>query len=136
MEQYLIDTNVISDYFSASLPSQGLQFMDFVIDEIPNISVISQIELLCWKTDTVKEQQIKNFIADSIIFDITPNIIAHCVNIRRNKKTKTPDAIIAATAMAHGYTLITNNEKDFTNIAGLKIMNPYKYSEKSAHSDL
>ena len=126
MEQYLIDTNVISDYFSASFPTRGLQFMDFVIDEIPNISVISQIELLCWRTDTAKEQQVKDFIADSVIFNITSNVIAHCVGIRRNKKIKTPDAIIAATAMAHGYTLITNNEKDFANITGLKIINPYK----------
>ena len=126
MEQYLIDTNIISDYFSASLPARGLQFMDLIIDEIPNVSIISQIELLCWKTDIVKEQQVKNFIADSIILNITPNVIAHCVSIRRNKKIKTPDAIIAATAMAYAYTLITNNEKDFANIIGLKIANPYK----------
>ena len=126
MEQYLIDTNVISDYFSAALPARGIQFIDFVIDEIPNISVISQIELLCWKTDFVKEQKIKDFTTDSVILDITPNVIANCVNIRRNKKVKTPDAIIAATAMAYDYTLITNNEKDFANITGLKIKNPYK----------
>jgi len=126
MEQFLIDTNAISDYFSAALPAKGVQFMDYVIDEIPNISVVSQIELLCWKTDVIKEQQIKDFIADSVILNITPNVIAHCVNIRKNKKVKTPDAIIAATAMAHGYTLITNNEKDFVNITGLKILNPYK----------
>jgi len=48
------------------------------------------------------------------------------VNIRRNKKVKTPDAIIAATALAHGFTLITNNEKDFNSIKGLKIVNPFK----------
>ena len=126
MEQFLIDTNAISDYFSAALPAKGVQLMDYVIDEIPKISLISQIELLCWKTDVVKEQKIKDFIADSVIRNITPNVIVHCVNIRRNKKVKTPDAIIAATAMAHGYTLITNNEKDFTNITGLKIINPHK----------
>ena len=126
MEQYLIDTNVISDYFSASLPAKGLLFMDFIIDDIPNLSIISQIELLCWKTDTAKEQQVKDFIADSVIFNITPNIIAHCVDIRRNKKIKTPDAIIAATAIAHSRTLVTNNEKDFANINGLKIVNPFK----------
>ena len=126
MGQYLIDTNVISDFFSASLPVRGMQFMDFVIDDIPNISVISQIELLCWKTDTIKEQQVKDFIADSVISNIKANIIAHCVSIRRNKKVKTPDAIIAATAMSHGYTLITNNERDFANITGLNIINPHK----------
>jgi predicted nucleic acid-binding protein len=126
MEQYLIDTNVISDYFSASLPERGLQFMDVAVDAVPNLSVISQIELLCWKTNAAKEQRVKEFIADSTIFDITPDVISHCVNIRRNKKVKTPDAIIAATALSHGFTLITNNEKDFKSIKGLKIVNPFK----------
>ncbi len=59
-------------------------------------------------------------------FDIIPDVILHCVNIRRNKKVKTPDAIIAATALAHGFTLITNNEKDFNSIKDLKIINPFK----------
>ena len=126
MEQYLIDSNIVSDYLSASLPSSGFNFMDVVINAIPNLSVITQIELLCWKTDSLKEQQIKEFITDSIVFNITADVIMYCVSIRRNKKIKTPDAIIAATALTHGYTLVTNNEKDFSNIKGLKIINPYK----------
>jgi predicted nucleic acid-binding protein len=126
MEQYLIDTNVISDYFSGSLPQSGLQFMDSVINFVPNLSVITQIELLCWKTGMDKEKGIKDFIDDSNIFDIANDVIIHCVNIRRNKKVKTPDAIIAATALANGFTLITNNEKDFNNIKGLKIVNPFR----------
>jgi predicted nucleic acid-binding protein len=124
MEQYLIDTNGISDYFSASLSASGLQFMDSVIDAVPNLSVISQIELLCWKTDLHTEQAVKGFIADSEVLDITPDVIMHCVNIRRNKKIKTPDAIIAATALAHDYALISNNDKDFKGIKGLKYINP------------
>jgi len=125
MERYLIDTNVISDYFSASLPASGLQFMDSVIDAVPNLSVITQIELLCWKTDAVKEQRVKDFITDSEVLDITPDVIMHCVNIRRDKKVKTPDALIAATAIANDYTLISNNDKDFKSIKGLKYINPY-----------
>lgn len=58
MEQYLIDTNVISGYFSASLSEGGLQFMDAVVDAVPKVSVITQIELLCWKTDKFKEQRV------------------------------------------------------------------------------
>lgn len=47
MEQYLIDINVVSDYFSASFPPAGMQLMDDVMGAIPNLSVITQIELLC-----------------------------------------------------------------------------------------
>jgi predicted nucleic acid-binding protein len=125
MEQYLIDTNVVSDYFSASLPATGLQFMDSVIDAVPNLSLITQIELLCWKTDIAKEKAVKDFITDSEVLDITPDVVSHCVNIRREKKIKTPDAIIAATAIANDYTLISNNDKDFNAIKGLKYINPY-----------
>ena len=66
MEQYLIDTNVVPDYFTASFSAAGMQFMDTAIDAIPNLSVITQIELLCWKTDVATEQKVKNFITDSI----------------------------------------------------------------------
>lgn len=101
--------------------------MDSVMDAMPNLSVITQIELLCWKTDSAKEQQVKDFITESSILDITPDVIMHCVDIRRKKKIKTPDAIIAATALSYDYTFITNNEKDFSNIKGLKIVNPFKF---------
>lgn len=126
MEQYLIDSNVVSDYLSASLSAAGIDFLDSVIDAGPNLSVISQIELLCWNTDKATTENVKNFIADSVILDISPDVIAHCVALRKDKKIKTPDAIIAATALAHGFVLITNNEKDFANIKGLKIVNPHK----------
>ena len=126
MEQYLIDTNVVSDYLSASFPLAGLALMDSAIDAVPNISIITQIELLCWNTDEATTQSVKEFIADSVISNISSEVIAHCVALRKDKKIKTPDAIIAATAMAYGYTLITANEKDFANIDGLKFINPHK----------
>jgi len=126
MEQYLIDTNVVSDYLSDSFSPAGMAFMDTVMDAIPNISIITQIELLCWDTDKITTQTVKDFIDDSVVMDISTNVITHCVALRKSKRIKTPDAIIAATALASGYTLITANEKDFTNIKGLRYVNPNK----------
>ncbi|MBC7412576.1 MAG: type II toxin-antitoxin system VapC family toxin [Bacteroidia bacterium] len=126
MEHYLIDTNVVSDYLSASFPTAGMALMDSAIDATPNISIITQIELLCWNTDDATTKNVNELIADSIVVQITPEVIAQCVSIRKGKKIKTPDAIIAATTVAYGYTLITNNEKDFSNINGLKMLNPHK----------
>lgn len=116
----------MSDYFSASFPAAGMAIMDTAIDVVPNVSVITEIELRCWKTDSATEQKVKEFINDSIVLAIDPEIINHCVNLRKARKIKTPDAIIAATALAYSYTLITNNVKDFANIKGLKILNPYQ----------
>ena len=39
---------------------------------------------------------------------------------------RTPDAIIAATAIANGLILLTDNEIDFHNIPGLQVINPNK----------
>ena len=96
--------------------------IDNAVNDIPNLSVITEIELLCWDTDNATEQNVKSFIANSNVLNISPDI----VKLRKGKKIKTPDAIIGATALAYGYTIITNNEKDFTNIKGLKIVNPHK----------
>ena len=86
MEQYLMDTNVVSDYLSASFTIAGLQFMDKAIDAIPNLSVITQIELLCWKTEITTEQKVKDFLSESEILGITPDVINHCGNLRKEKK--------------------------------------------------
>lgn len=129
MAPYLIDTNIVSDYLSASFASfstAGMAVMDTAIDAVPVISIITQIELLCWDTDEATTENVKEFIADSVVLDICPDVITQCVLLRKGKKIKTPDAIIAATALAYGYTLITNNEKDFSHIKGLIILNPHK----------
>lgn len=116
-----MDTNVVSDYFSASFSSAGMALMDNAIDAVPNISIITQIELLCWNTDEITMQNIQNFTADSLVLDISPDVITQCVNLRKSKKIKTPDAIIAATVLAYGYTLITNNENALPTLKGLKL---------------
>ena len=125
MEQYLIDTNVVSDYLAATLPKTGIALMDQVIDAIPNISVITQIELLCWKTTKSVEQKVQNLITDSTVLLITPDVITHCVRIRRDKKIKMPDAIIAATALAYNLVLVTHNIKDFAGVQRLGVINPH-----------
>lgn len=51
--------------------------MDTVIDASPNISIITQIELLCWKTEPFIETLLEGFIADSLILNISPEIILH-----------------------------------------------------------
>jgi len=42
MEQYLMDTNVVSDYLSGSFFAAGMAFMDKIIDATPNLSIITQ----------------------------------------------------------------------------------------------
>jgi len=57
--------------------------------------------------------------------NINDDIIEKTIELRKTYKTKLPDAIIAATAIAYGLTLITRNIKDFKGVQGLDVLNPY-----------
>ena len=124
MEQYLIDNNIISGYFSCLFSDQSMNFIAEIIDKTPNISVITEIEALSWiNPDKTKEQIVREFIRDSNVLGLSPSIVNQCVKIRRSRKIKTPDAIIAATAITHNLILLTVDD-DFNKIAGLKVINP------------
>jgi predicted nucleic acid-binding protein len=125
MERYLIDTNVLSDFMNNSFSQNGMFFLSNLIDGQPEISVITRLELLCWKTNFESEFWIKEFISNSKIISLSEEVIQNCVQIRRTTRIKLPDAIIASTALTFQYTIITNNTKDFENIEGLKSLNPY-----------
>ena len=125
MEGYLIDTNVISDYFAAALPAKGIDFMDQVIDAIPKISVVTQIELLCWQTTQEIRNKVSDFTHNSTVLSITPDVVTYCVQICGQKRVKTPDPIIAATALAYDLAIITHSVKDFDEIHGLKLLAPF-----------
>lgn len=124
MGEYLIDTNVISGYFSETLSESALDFLGEVIDNIPNLSVITEIEALSWiNEDKNKERILREFIGDSTILGVTPQVVRECVSIRRSRKIKTPDAIIAATAIVNNLILISS-DANFEGVQGLRIINP------------
>ncbi|WP_431215143.1 PIN domain-containing protein [Puia sp. P3] len=47
------------------------------------------------------------------------------VSLRKGHKIKLPDAIIAATAIVNGLTLLTRNVSDFQAISDLSFINPW-----------
>jgi predicted nucleic acid-binding protein len=125
MDRYLIDSNVIVNYTSEKFPPQAMNFLANVIDEIPNISVITKIETRSWRSAiTQEEESIKSFVNFSNIIALSDSIVEECIEIRRNYKIKTPDAIIAATAIVGDFTLLTS-DSDFNRIPNLKIINPF-----------
>lgn len=127
MGSYLLDTNIVSGYLSLLIPEPGLDFIDGIVDSTPCLSVITQIELLSWQTEKSVERKVREFIDDSDIYTLDEGVISECVRLRRKYKIKTPDALIAATAIFHKLTLVTNNTKDFSNIKALKVIDPYQY---------
>jgi len=125
MERYLIDSNVISNYFSDIFSEKANSFLSYVIDEVPNISVITKIEALSWRSAIIQDEIfVKSFVDNSNIIALSDLIVDKCIEIRRTCKIKTPDAIIAATAIVLDYTLITS-DLGFRRIPNLEIIDPF-----------
>ena len=123
---YLIDTNVISHLFANRLPESG---RDFVYDVVNNeflISVVVEIEVLTYHETPGKIPLVEEFVSLATILPLDEKVKNKAIDLRRTqRKLKLADAIIAATALVYGLTIITNNTRDFKNISGLDIIDPH-----------
>lgn len=125
-QRFLIDTNIAIYFLDGHLPASSLPLMSRVINQESNISVITKIELLGWKFPNPNKFDITSaFIDYSNIFPLSEDIVAKTIEIRQQYKIKLPDAIIAATAIVFDFTLISRNDKDFSNIKELQYFNPF-----------
>ena len=124
---YLWDTNMVIYFLQQQFPPATEKFIDNVLKSSAiGISVITEIELLCWKTATEKDLDvIQRFIAEVSVFELDQEIKLTTASIRRKNKIKLPDAIIAATALRHELTLLTRNSRDFAAIAKLNLIDPF-----------
>ncbi len=125
---YLIDTNVIIDFLAGRFTGKNLQFITSIVSSQPSISVISKIEVLGFNTTIAHENLLKSFIDELNIVQISPEVVDACIAIRKEHRIKLPDALIAATCIAHQLTLITRNTSDFTGIVEIKSINPHASS--------
>lgn len=121
--RYLIDTNAIIDFCNGKIPENGRIFL---LNITPEISIITHIELFATKNITQSEYELlQKFVSFSKIHSVDKSLVDITINIRQEYKIKLPDAIIAATALANDFTLISRNTKDFQGITDLKYINPY-----------
>ena len=125
--KYLWDTNIAIYYLQQQFSPKAEKFIDDILKETqPALSVITEIELLSWKTEVEKDiEVVRNFLADSSIIDLDQAIKIKTAEYRKTIGIKLPDAIIAATAFYSGLTLLTRNHRDFAKCEGLEIINPF-----------
>lgn len=126
--KYLWDTNTVIYYLQNHFPHAQELLMDGIINNYkPAISVITEIELLCWRAATDQDLIIlKKFIADAIVFELDHSIKSEVIFIRKQFNIKLPDAVIAASALKNNYTLISHNYKDFKKIKELQLLDPFE----------
>lgn len=126
-KKYLLDANIVTKTFRGLLPNKGVEFMENVLEATTNLSVINRIELLGWKpADPNFAADLALFVANSVEFSLTEEVVQQTIAIRRKVKIKLPDAIIAATAIVYNLTLLSENDSDFLRVPRLKYVNPAK----------
>ncbi len=98
---------------------------EFLSGISPFISVITKIELLSRAgIPLVELGKLHWFIDSAVVFPLDDVIVNHTITLRKLYRLKTPDAIIASTAVVQQLTLLTSNTRDFTHIAKLAIIDP------------
>ena len=101
----LLDTNVALYLLGGRLASP-LSPGDY------GVSVITQMELLCWPSLTKEEtKRVNAFLSTLTLCDLTPAIRMRAVCLRREERLKLPDAIVCATALEYEVELWTNDTR-------------------------
>lgn len=118
----LIDSNII--IYASQQRYDGLS--DFLAS-IPNrsASVVSYIEALGYHRIIESERAfLEEFYRTTEVLPLTNTIADQAISLRQQRRMGLGDAIIAATALVHGLTLVTHNTEDFRWIGGLELMDP------------
>lgn len=138
---FLLDTNVLSELMREPPAETVLDWFDQNKQVAMHTSAITQAEILTGiallpngKRRTalagVAEQMFEQDFAgnchgfDSVAAKHYALIVA--MRNRQGQPISTEDAQIAAIALATGLTVATRNIKDFENIDGLKLVNPWQ----------
>jgi len=108
MVRALIDTNILID-FLRGVPEANRELDRY---ESPLISLITWIEVMAGTTAET-EIAARAFLATFELVEIDARIAESAVQIRKAKRLKLPDALIAATAQVHQCLLVTRNLRDF-----------------------
>jgi predicted nucleic acid-binding protein len=117
----LFDTNILIDHLNGI--KQATQEIKASTD--PAICVISWIEVMTGAENKAQEAILRAFLASFQCLPVTNAVAERAAENRRMSKIKLPDAIILATAVAAGRTLVTRNVRDFpAGTSGVRV--PYQ----------
>ena len=121
---FLIDTNAGIDFLNGKLPPASTVWLEQLLDaQQLAMSVVVRIELLSWQGAPAEMQALEDFIAATEVLPLDEPVTQQTIRLRQQHRVKLPDAIIAATALAHNIPLLTRNVSDFQALTGLAVFN-------------
>lgn len=136
---YLLDTNVISELRKANTGKADPQVVAWASGVLPAslfVSVISVLELetgilLVERRDTVQGQMLRQWLETQVLPTFAERVLVvdtavarQCARLHVPDPRSDRDALIAATAMVHGMTVVTRNVADFEP-TGCALLNPW-----------
>jgi len=129
--RYLLDTNICI-YIRREKPERVLRHFDKLSPGEAAISVITYGQLLCGATKSSRREAALETVREFVRLVLPLPLLEKAAEaygfVRANLEARgemigSNDLWIAAHALAAGLTLVTNNEKEFRRVRGLKVKN-------------
>jgi predicted nucleic acid-binding protein len=87
------------------------------------VSVVTELELLSHAGLTEEDMaEMQQLLTSVVIFPLESRLAQLAGALRRQYYLKTPDSVVAATALLTRTTLVTRNIRDFQGIDGLALL--------------
>lgn len=122
---HLLDSNILIYYLNGNLPGNIRDRVDEWISGGAVISTITQIEILGFDQSELEERRALGLLALLREEALHEPIIQQAILVRRQRRIRLPDAVIAGTALHLSLPVVTRNENDFEGIDGLSVFNPF-----------
>lgn len=116
-----LDTNIIIAFSKGKLNLKLLDGLEVIHSPIVRIEALGFEGILL-----AEDRFTRGLLAMTADVSLSTAIVERAIEIRQTVRIDTPDAIIAATAMAFDAELWSANTRDFKDIEGLKLHNPMK----------
>jgi predicted nucleic acid-binding protein len=137
--KYLLDTNVISEMQKPHCNQNVKSFSDTVSWEDMCLSAVT-IGELCYGIEKLpsgkKKHELSVWLFTKLpqwfkgrIIDLDTEVLVEWGKIRARIKRTMPvmDSLIASQAIVHHLFLVTRNTKDFDDIEGINMVNPWEF---------
>ncbi|HFD15248.1 MAG TPA: type II toxin-antitoxin system VapC family toxin [Rhodospirillales bacterium] len=118
----LLDTNILIDYLNGVAAAQPI--VEGEADTA--ISLVTWMEVLVGARTEREEVLLRSFLSGFRILAVDEVVADVAVGLRRRYRLRLPDAIVWASARAHGLRLLTRDERDFPVQEAPDITVPYR----------
>lgn len=137
---FLLDTNVVSELRKVKAGRADRGVMDWANDvpaALMFLSVISLHELghgvlLGERSDPVKGEFLRRWLDNSVlpafserIVPVDVPVVVQAAALHIPDPAPFRDALIGATALVHGMTIVTRNLRDFERFTDVEVVNPW-----------